>query len=116
MPFKRISFGPVSQSLDIVKVFKTADSIKTFGSGGSKKKSQIPREYLGSLNQLVRLLEQVRDDGPGAYIDEIDGKQKPKLAYADDLWPIISICVKKSIEIPKPKIKINLNLIFEPIF
>ena len=82
-------------------------SIKTFGSGGSKKKSQIPREYLGSLNQLVRLLEQVRDDGPGAYIDEIDGKQKPKLAYADDLWPIISICVKKSIEIPKPKIKIN---------
>ena len=31
LPFNRISYGPVSQLLDITKVFKTADSIKTFG-------------------------------------------------------------------------------------
>ena len=80
-------------------------SIKTFGSGGSKKKSQIPREYLGSLNQLVRLLEQVRDDGPGAYIDEIDGKQKPKLAYADDLWPTYRYVLKNLLKYRNRKLK-----------
>ena len=56
-----------------------------------KKKFQIPREYLGSLNQLVRLFEQVRDDGPGAYIDTQTGEEKPKLEFVSELWPVISM-------------------------
>ena len=71
-----------------------------------KKKIHIPREYLGSLNQLVRLFEQVRDDGPGAYIDAQTGKEKPKLEFVTDLWPVISMCVSESLKIPKPKTRV----------
>eukprot|EP00944_MAST-04C_sp_MAST-4C-sp1_P016167 g16167.t1 len=71
-----------------------------------KKKFQIPREYLGSLNQLVRLFEQVRDDGPGAYTDTQTGEEKPKLEFVSELWPVISMCVNASTKIPKPKTRV----------
>ena len=58
----------------------------------SSKPGEVTREYLGSLNQLVRLLEQLRDDGPG----------RP-LTYAKELFPCVTSCWNKSKLVPEPK-------------
>ena len=57
---------------------------------GHSKPEEVSRDYIGSLNQLVRLLEQLRDDGPG----------RP-LSYARELWPTVLLCLKKSFKVPE---------------